>query len=73
MTENAVMETSLQTQKESHAKLLEYAIRWEGLRAEWFSNTHQWDQVQRCLTRQQNLELEQARIDAAIAAEDQAS
>ena len=75
MTENAVMATFLQTQKESHAKLLEYAIRWEGLRAEWFSNTHQWDQVQRCITRQQNLELklEQARIDAAIAAEDQAS
>ena len=75
ITENAVVATSLQAQKESHTKLLEYAIRWEGLRAEWFSNTHQWNEVQRCLSRKQNLELklEQARIDAAIAAEDRAA
>ena len=66
------MATSLQAQKESHSKVLEYAIRWEGLRAGWFTTTHQWDQVQACLTRQHNLEkrLDQARIDAAIAAED---
>ena len=72
ITENAVVATSLQAQKESHTKLLEYAIRWEGLRAEWFSNTQQWAEVKRCLARQQNLELklEQTRIDAAIAAEE---
>ena len=72
ITENAVVATSLQVQKESHTKLLEYAIRWEGLRAEWFSNTQQWAEVQRCLARQQSLELklEQARIDAAITAEE---
>ena len=72
ITENAVVATSLQAQKESHTKLLEYSIRWEVLRAEWFSNTQQWSEVQRCLARQQNLELklEQARIDAAIAAEE---
>ena len=72
IAEKAALATTLQSQKASHVKLLEYAIRWEGLRAEWFSNTQQWAEVQRCLARQQNLELklEQARIDAAIAAEE---
>ena len=66
------MSSALQNQKRPHAELLEYAIRWESLRAEYFGVTQQWDQVEACLARQQKLEttLEQARIDAAISAEE---
>ena len=69
------MSSSLQNQKRPHAELLQMAIRWESLRAEYFGVTQQWDQVEACLARQQKLEttLEQARIDSAIAAEQRAA
>ena len=56
-------------------KPLEYAIRWEDLRAGWFSTTQQWHEVQACLSRQHSLEerLHQARIDADIVAEERPS
>ena len=75
IAENAAVATTLQSQKASHVKLLEYAIRWEDLRAGWFSTTQQWDEVQACLSRQHGLEerLNQARIDANIAAEGRTS
>ena len=75
IAEKAAVATTLQSQKASHVKLLEYAIRWEGLRAGWFSTTQQWDEVQACLSRQHGLEerLNQARIDADIAAEERTS
>ena len=65
------MSSSLQSQSRPHTELLEMAIRWEALRAQWFGATQQWHRVEDCLSRQHQLEttLEQARIDAAIAAE----
>ena len=75
IAEKAAVATTLQSQKASHVKLLEYAIRWEGLRAGWFSTTQQWDEVQACHIRQHSLEerLNQARIDAEIVAEERPS
>ena len=75
IAEKAAVATTLQSQKASHVKLLEYAIRWEGLRAGWFSTTQQWDEVKACLSRQHSLEerLHQARIDAEIVAEERPS
>ena len=69
--EEAAVSSSLQNQKRPHAELLEMAIRWEALRAEYFGVTQQQEQVEACLNRQHRLEqtLEQARAGAAIAAE----
>ena len=65
------MASSLQSQKEPHVDLIESAIRWEQVRTAWFTHTSDWGQVEACLAREQHLEvtLEQARRDAALAAE----
>ena len=65
------MPTSLQHQKRPHAELLEMAIRWERVRFAWFTNSGQLGRAEECLRRERRLEasLEQARVDAAIAAE----
>ena len=66
------MPTSLQHQKRPHAELLEMAIRWERVRFAWFTNSGQSSRAEDCLRRERRLEatLKQARIDAAIAAEE---
>ena len=65
------MARALQAQKESHVELLQSAIRWEGVRAQWFARTNDWQQVEDWLARERHLELTlmQARADAALAAE----
>ena len=65
------MASSLQAQKESHVDLLQSAIRWEGVRAQWFARTNDWQQVEDCLARERHLEitLDQAQRDAALMAE----
>ena len=65
------MPTSLQNQRRPHTELLEMAIRWERVRFAWFTNSGQSSRAEDCLRRERRLEatLEQARIDAAIAAE----
>ena len=47
------------------------AIRWERIRSAWFTNSGQLGRAEECLRRERRLEasLEQARVDAAIAAE----
>ena len=66
------MATSLQSQSRPHIELLEMAIRWEQIRSAWFTNAGQWARVEECLQREHRLEatLDQARRDAAIAAEE---
>ena len=65
------MARALQAQKGSHVALLQSAIRWEGVRAQWFARTNDWQQVEDRLARERHLEitLDQARRDAALAAE----
>ena len=65
------MASSLQAQKESHVDLLQSAIRWEGVRGQWFARTNDWQQDEDCLARERHLELtlDQLRRDAALAAE----
>ena len=67
ITESIAMATSLQSHGRPQIELLEMAIRWEALRAAWFSTTQQWREVDNCLARQQRLEatLQQARSDDA--------
>ena len=47
------------------------AIRWERIRSAWFTNSGQLGRAEECLRRERRLEasLEQARVDAVIAAE----
>ena len=51
------------------------AIRWEQVRAAWFSSHGNWAESEACVAREQRLEqrLEQARIDAETAARQQAA
>ena len=66
------MPTSLQHQRRPHTELLEMAIRWERIRWAWFTNSGQLGRAEDCLRRERRIEatLEQARVDAAIAAEE---
>ena len=65
--------TRLRGKDRSHVDLLEMAIRWEQVRAAWFSRQGNWDESEACVAREQRLDqrLEQARIDAEIAARQQ--
>ncbi|EAU74614.1 hypothetical protein [Synechococcus sp. RS9916] len=51
------------------------AIRWEQVRAAWFSRQGNWAESEACVANEQRLEqrLEQARIDAETAARQQAA
>ena len=47
------------------------AIKWEQVRTAWYTRTNEWQQVERCLEREQHLEadLAQAQRDAVAFAE----
>ena len=65
------MRSALQTQKQAHCEVLQMAIKWEQVRTAWYARTNEWQQVERCLEREQHLEadLAQAQRDAAAFAE----
>ena len=65
--------TGLRGKDRSHVDLLLMAIRWERVRAAWFSSQGNRDESEACVAREQRLDqrLEQARIDAEIAARQQ--
>ena len=67
--------TRLRGKDRSHVDLLQMAIRWEQVRAAWFSRQGNWAESEACVAREQRLEqrLEQARIDAETAARQQAA
>ena len=69
------MSTRLRGKDRSHVDLLQMAIRWEQVRAAWFSRQGNRDEAEACVAREQQLEqrLEQARIDAEIAAKQHAA
>ena len=71
--ETLAVSTRLRGKDRSHVDLLQMAIRWERVRAAWFSRQGNWEQSEACLAHEQQLEqrLEQARVDAEIAARQQ--
>ena len=69
------MPAALRGKDRSHVDLLQMAIRWEQVRAAWFSHQGNRDEAEACVAREQRLEqrLQQARIDAEAAARQQAA
>ena len=73
ISETLAVSTGLRGKDRSHVDLLLMAIRWERVRAAWFSSQGNRDESEACVAREQRLDqrLEQARIDAEIAARQQ--
>ena len=73
--ETLAVSTRLRGKDRSHVDLLQMAIRWEQVRAAWFLNQGNRDEAKACVAHEQQLEqrLEQARVDAEIAARQQAA
>ncbi|EAU74623.1 hypothetical protein [Synechococcus sp. RS9916] len=76
----AILETlavpaALRGKDRSHVDLLQMAIRWEQVRAAWFSRQGRLDEAAACVATEQRLEqrLEQARIDAEAVARQQSA
>ena len=70
-----VVSTRLRGKDRSHVDRLKMAIRWEQVRAAWFSSQGNRNEAEACVAREQRLEqrLEQARIDAETAAQQHAA
>ena len=73
--ETLAVPAALRGKDRSYVDLLHMAIRWEQVRAAWFSRQGRLDEAAVCVATAQRLEqrLEQARIDAEAAARQQAA
>lgn len=73
--ETLAVSTGLRGKDRSHVDLLQMAIRWEQVRAAWFSSQGNRDEAEACVAREQRLKqrLAQALIDAETAARQQAA
>lgn len=73
--ETLAVPAALRGKDRSHVDLLQMAIRWEQVRAAWFSRQGRQHEAEACVASEQRLEqrLEQARIDAEAAARQQAA
>ena len=63
------MRSALQAQQQSHVKVLQMAIKWEQVRAAWYTRTNEWQQVERLERAAPRSRLAQAQRDAAAFAE----